>query len=44
MISVTPRAIDLRGIGKRSVRKIESWYDTKGVLKGKADVTVFGMK
>lgn len=38
------RVIDLRGIGKRSVRKIEFWYDTKGFLSGKADVTVFGMK
>jgi len=38
------RAIELRGIGKRSVRRIEFWYDTKGFLKGKADVTVFGMK
>lgn len=38
------RAIDLRGIGKRSLRKIEFWYDTKGVLKGRADVTVFGEK
>jgi hypothetical protein len=38
------RVIDLRGIGKRSVRRIEFWYDTKGFLKGKADVTVFGMK
>ena len=38
------RAIDLRGVGKRSIRKIEFWYDTKGFLKGKADVTVFGMK
>lgn len=38
------RAIDLRGIGKRSVRKIEFWYDTKGILNGRADVTVFGMK
>jgi hypothetical protein len=38
------RVMDLRGIGKRSVRKIEFWYDTKGFLKGKADVTVFGMK
>jgi Protein of unknown function (DUF2541) len=38
------RAIDLRGIGKRSIRKIEFWYDTKGLLRGKADVTVFGMK
>jgi len=38
------RAIDLRGIGKRSVRRVDFWYDTKGFLKGKADVTVFGMK
>jgi hypothetical protein len=38
------RAIDLRGIGKRSVKRIDFWYDTKGFLKGKADVTVFGMK
>ena len=38
------RVIDLKGVGKRSIRKIEFWYDTKGFLKGKADVTVFGMK
>ena len=38
------RVIDLRGAGKRSLRKIEFWYDTKGLLKGKAEVTVFGMK
>jgi len=38
------RVIDLRGVGKRSLRKIEFWYDTKGFLNGKADVTVFGMK
>jgi hypothetical protein len=38
------RAIDLRGIGKRSVRKIEFWYETKGILNGRADVTIFGMK
>jgi hypothetical protein len=38
------RAIDLRGVGKRSVRRIDFWYDTQGFLKGKADVTVFGMK
>jgi hypothetical protein len=38
------RAIDLRGVGKRSLRKIEFWYDTKGFLKGKADVTLFGQK
>jgi len=38
------RAIDLRGVGKRSLRKVEFWYDTKGFLKGKADVTLFGQK
>lgn len=38
------RAIDLKGAGKRSLRKIDFWYETKGVLQGKADVTVFGMK
>jgi hypothetical protein len=38
------RVIDLRGVGKRSLRRIDFWYDTKGLFKGKADVTVFGMK
>ena len=38
------RVIDLRGAGQRSIRKIEFWYDTAGVRKGKAHVTVFGMK
>jgi hypothetical protein len=38
------RVIDLKGAGKRSIRKIEFWYDTKGILKGRADITVFGMK
>lgn len=38
------RPIDLRGAGKRSIRKIEYWYDTKGVLKGRAKITIFGMK
>jgi len=38
------RVIDLRGAGKRSLRKVEFWYDTKGLLNGKADVTLFGMK
>jgi hypothetical protein len=38
------RQIDLRGVGQRSIRKIDFWYDTKGFLKGKANVTVFGMK
>ena len=37
------RVIDLVG-GVRSIRTIEFWYDTKGVLNGKADVTVVGMK
>jgi hypothetical protein len=38
------RVIDLKGAGKRSIRKIEYWYDTKGILRGKANVTIFGMK
>ena len=37
------RAIDLAGTGRRSIRKIEFWYETKGSGKGKADVTLFGM-
>jgi hypothetical protein len=38
------RSIDLRGAGARSIRRIDFWYDTKGWLHGKANVTVFGMK
>lgn len=38
------RIIDLKGVGRRSIRKIEFWYDTKGFLDGKAEVTVFGLK
>ena len=38
------RVIDLHGVGQRSLRKIEFWYDTAGVLHGRADVTVFGEK
>lgn len=37
------RVIDLRG-GSRSLMRIDFWYDTKGILKGKADVSVFGLK
>jgi hypothetical protein len=33
-----------QGASPRSIRTIESWYDTKGILNGRADVTVFGMK
>jgi hypothetical protein len=38
------RVIDLKGVGQRSLRRVEFWYDTKGLLNGKADVTLFGMK
>lgn len=38
------RAIDLRGIGRRSVRRIDVWYKTKGILKGKATLVILGMK
>jgi hypothetical protein len=30
-------------VGKRSIRKIEFWYEMKGTLNGQADVTLFGM-
>ena len=38
------RQIDLKGAGKRRIRRIDFWYDTKGILNGRAHVTVFGMK
>jgi hypothetical protein len=38
------RQIDLRGAGQRSVRRIDFWYDTKGITRGKASVTVVGQK
>ena len=37
------RDIDLQG-GKRSIRTIEFWYDTQGLLNGKADVTAYGRR
>jgi hypothetical protein len=37
------RVIDLKG-GKRKLKSVEFWYDTKGILNGRADVTLFGMK
>lgn len=37
------RIIDLKGL-KRKIKSVEFWYDTKGFLKGKANVTLFGMK
>lgn len=38
------RAIDLRGVGKRHIKRIDFWYDTRGVARGMANVTVLGMK
>jgi hypothetical protein len=35
------RAIDLHG-GKRHIHTIEFWYETQGMLNGKADVTAYG--
>jgi hypothetical protein len=37
------RAIDLQG-GQRSIRTIEFWYDTKGLLNGRAEVIAFGRR
>lgn len=38
------RVIDLRGVGQRKIRRIDFWYDTRGVARGRANVTVFAMK
>jgi hypothetical protein len=35
------RVIDLNG-NNRIINRISFWYDTKGLLKGKASVTVYG--
>jgi hypothetical protein len=37
------RVIDLKG-GKRKLKSVEFWYDTKGFLKGKANVSLVGIK
>lgn len=37
------RVIDLKG-DKRKLKSVEFWYDTKGFLKGKANVTLLGIK
>jgi hypothetical protein len=37
------RVIDLAG-GLRHLRKIEFWYETKGVRKGKARIAVWGKR
>jgi hypothetical protein len=37
------RAIDLKG-GKRKIRSVQFWFETKGFLNGKAEVTLFGEK
>ncbi len=37
------RIIDLAG-GSRSLRRVDFWYDTKGLFRGKADITLFGRK
>ena len=38
------RTIDLRGAGKRRIRRIDFWYDTRGLTNREAAVTIFGMK
>ena len=37
------RIIDLKGTS-RKLKSVEYWYDTKGILNGKANVTLFGLK
>lgn len=38
------RNIDLRGSGKRSFKKVEFWYESAGLLNGKAEVKLFGLR
>lgn len=38
------RAIDLKGAGRRSLRRIDFWYDTRGWGRSTADVSVFGQR
>lgn len=37
------RAIDLKG-GKRKLKSVEFWFETKGFLNGKAEVFLYGSK
>ncbi len=37
------RVIDLRG-ARRKIKVVDFWYDTKGFLNGRANLTLFGMK
>ncbi len=37
------RLIDLKG-GRRKIKSVEFWYDTKGFLNGRANLTLFGLK
>jgi hypothetical protein len=38
------RVIDLAALGRRSNRKMDLQYQTKGILNGRADVTLFGIE
>lgn len=37
------RIIDLRGAGRRSLRRVDFWYDTRGRGRGTANVSLWGM-
>ena len=37
------RIIDLRG-GRRKLKSVEFWYKTVGMFRGRADITLFGIK
>ena len=37
------RIIDLQG-GRRKIRTVEFWYKTSSLFRGRADLTLFGMK
>jgi hypothetical protein len=37
------RIIDLKG-GSRKIKRVDFWYETKGLVNGRANVTLFGRK
>jgi hypothetical protein len=37
------RIIDLKG-GKRKIKSVEFWYNTKVIRQGRANLTLFGIK
>ena len=37
------REIDLKG-GRRKIKAVDFWYNTRGIINGRAELTLFGIK